>query len=79
MKQNKTSEAKSCLDTVKKILHKNIEVVIDKSNVLCEMGRTEESIECIDLALKLNPDDMNLLSKKEEILNKYGKTTLLAS
>ena len=58
---------------------KDIEVMLDKSNLLHEMGMTEVSIECINLALKLKPNDINLLNKKEEMLDKYGKTNILTS
>lgn len=77
MKQNKTRKAKLCLDIVKEILCKDIDVMLNKSDLLCEMGKTEESMECINNALKLNPGDINLLDKKEEILNKHGKTKIL--
>ncbi|NVM43651.1 MAG: hypothetical protein HWN79_01950 [Candidatus Lokiarchaeota archaeon] len=77
MKQNKISKAKSCLDTVKNILCKDIELMLDKSNLLYEMGKTEESIECINIALKLKPNDINLLNKKEEILNQFSETNFL--
>ena len=51
--------------------------MLNKSDLLCEMGKMEESIECINIALKLNPNDINTLNKKEEILNKHGKTKIL--
>ena len=51
--------------------------MLDKSNLLYEMGKTEESIECINIALKLKPNDINLLNKKEEILNQFSETNFL--
>ncbi|MBY9014081.1 MAG: hypothetical protein KGD68_00170 [Candidatus Lokiarchaeota archaeon] len=53
--------------------------MLNKSNLLCEMGKTEESIECINIALKLIPNDINILNKKEEILEKLGKTKIRPS
>ncbi|MHA1318249.1 MAG: tetratricopeptide repeat protein [Promethearchaeota archaeon] len=60
-----------------KILCKDIDVMLNMSDILCEMGKTEESIEFVNIALKLNPKDIKVLNKKEEILDKLGKTNIL--
>ncbi len=73
LKKNKTRKAAEYLNISKKFRYNNVDALINKGEILCELGRFEEGIKCIEIALKLKPDDFNLSKKKEDWKNQSLK------